>query len=169
MNSKLRFLRFLAYVLEILIFYVISGIPNLLPSLFGSKPIILLSVALTVAVFEHEVPAMFMGLVCGILIDLGVDTHIGYYTVVLTVLCFALGYCQRNFFVTNFTNATVIGVCSVLGVLLLHFLIYQVFTGAPDLGEVFLKQYLIRFIYTALFIPVLFWLNRLFYSLKKGY
>ncbi len=169
MNGKLRYLRFLAYALELIILYVLSGIPNFMPSLFGSKPVLLIAAALTIAVFEDELPSMIMGLSCGVLIDVGTDAKIGYYTLILTVLCFVLGYCQRNFFVTNFLNATVIGVCSLLGVFLLHFLIFGVFMRSPDLGQVFLKQYLIRFIYTALFLPILYWLNRLFYSLKKGY
>ncbi len=169
MDSKLRFLRYLAYALEIAVLYVLSGIPNFMPSMFSVKPQLLLCVALTVAVFEHEVSSMIIGLSCGVLIDLGTATHIGYYTLVLTVLCFALGYCQRNFFVTNFLNASIIGVCSVFGVLLLHFLIFGVFSGMADLGLLFLEQYLVQFLYTCLFLPILYWLNRLFYSLKRGY
>ncbi len=164
MDGKLKFLRYVAYALEIVILYVVSGIPNFMPSLFGAKPMLLLPVALTIAVLENEVPAMFLGMTCGILIDTGADARIGYYTFLLTVLCFVLGYCQRNFFITNFLNATIIGVLSVFGLLCLHFLLFCVFKGTEDLGQVFLKHYLVRFLYTIIFLPPLYWFNRLFRS-----
>lgn len=167
MEGKLKFLRYVAYGLEILILYILCGIPGFLPSFLSIKPLILLPVALTIAVFENEIPAMIIGLVCGMLLDIGASTSIGFYTVSLTVLCFFLGYCQRNFFVTNFVNATVIGLGSIFGLLLINFLIFGVFKGTPDLGPYFLQYTLLRFVYTAIFLPPLFWFNGLFRSSMK--
>lgn len=167
MEGKLKFLRYAAYGLEILILYIFCGIPGFMPAFLSIKPLLLLPVALTVAVFENEIPAMIIGLVCGLLLDTGAGTSVGFYTVTLTALCFFLGYCQRNFFVTNFVNATVIGLASIFSILLLNFLIFGVFKGMPDLWLYFLQYTLLRFVLTGIFLPPLFWFNRLFRSSMK--
>ncbi len=164
MDGKLKFLRYVAYVLEIIILYALSGTPGFMPSIFGTKPLLLLPVAITIAVFESEIPAMIFGLICGSLCDIGFTDRIGFYTIALTILCFAFGYCARNFFVTNFLNAMVIGCITISVLLTVHFLIYW---AAADIASPmlhFAKHYLVRIFYTLLFLPPLFWFNRLFRS-----
>lgn len=164
MEGKLKFLRYVAYAIEIIVLYVISGTPGFMPEIMGAKPLLLLPVAITIAVFESEITAMIFGLICGALCDVGFGTDIGFYTITLTLLCFAFGYCARNFFVTNFVNAMVIGSVTVTVLLVLHFLIFAVGSEMPNLGAHFLRHYLIRILYTLLFLPPLFWFNRLFRS-----
>lgn len=161
MDSKLKTLRYITYAIEIIVLYVFSGIPGFLPSILGSKPLLLLPVAVTIAVFENEVPAMFFGLACGVLCDIGFSDRIGFYTIALTVLCFFFGYCARNFFVTNFANAMAIGGVTVVVLICLHFLIFFGGSDMPNLGGHFLRHYLTRILYTAIFLPPLFFLNRL--------
>lgn len=167
MEGKLKFLRFFAYGLEIVILYVLSGIPGFLPSFSGNKPALLIPVALTIAVFESEIPSMIIGMVCGMLLDTGFTASIGYYTLTLTVICFVIGYCARNFFVTNFLNAMIIGALTTLALLLIHFVIFTLLAKTPDAGLYFLKHYLFRIIYTLIFLPPLFYFNRLFMSSMK--
>lgn len=167
MEGKLKFLRFFAYGLEIVILYVLSGIPGFLPSFSGNKPALLIPVALTIAVFESEIPSMIIGMVCGMLLDTGFTASIGYYTLTLTVICFVIGYCARNFFVTNFLNAMTIGALTTLALLLIHFVIFTLLAKTPDAGLYFLKHYLLRIIYTLIFLPPLFYFNRLFMSSMK--
>lgn len=167
MEGKLKFLRFFAYGLEIVILYVLSGIPGFLPSFSGNKPALLIPVALTIAVFESEIPSMIIGMVCGMLLDTGFTASIGYYTLTLTVICFVIGYCARNFFVTNFLNAMIIGALTTLALLFIHFVIFTLLAKTPDAGLYFLKHYLLRIIYTLIFLPPLFYFNRLFMSSMK--
>ncbi len=164
MDGKLKTLRYITYAIEILLLYVVSGIPGLLPSVLGVKPLLLLPVAVTIAVFEKEVPAMLFGLACGVLCDLGFTDKIGFYTISLTLLCFIFGYCSRNFFVTNFANAMAIGGATVAVLLCLHFLIFFSNSDFPNAGAHFLRHYLIKILYTGLFLPPLFFLNRLLRS-----
>lgn len=164
MDGKLKNLRFITYAIEIILLYVISGIPGFLPSILGVKPILLLPVAVTIAVFEKEVPAMAYGLACGALCDIGFTDKIGFYTIALTLLCFAFGYCARNFFVTNFANAMAIGGTTVVVLLCLHFLIFYTGSDFADPSAHFMRHYLIKILYTALFLPPLFFLNRLLRS-----
>lgn len=162
MEGRLRFLRFLAYSIEVIVFYVLQGTPMFMPEILGSKPSLLLPVALTVAVFESESVAMSFGFVCGLLTDLGSAGSIGYYTVVMTLLCFAIGYCARNFFVTNLLNASIIGVGSITLLILLQFLFGTLFSGVEFAWTHFAYHYLSRIVYTSLFFVPLYFFNRLF-------
>lgn len=168
MDGRLKFLRYLAYAIEIAVLHIVAGIPGFLPTIFGTKPMILLAVALTVAVFEGEIPAMIVGLICGALCDTSVTTGIGYYTVILTILCFIIGYSARNFFVTSFLNAMVIGVVSVALLMIFNFLLFEVGKEGIDLLGHFLRHFLVGIVYTVIFLPPLFWFNRLFSGSVKS-
>lgn len=168
MEKRRNFLRFFAYSLEIIILYVISGTPFLVPEIFGSKPCLLLPVALTIAVFESETVAMSFGFVCGLLTDIGFSGKIGFYTVVLTLLCFIIGYCARNFFVTNLLNASIIGVASITLLILIHFLLNVSSLDIPNIGEHFVRHYISRIVYTSAFFVPLYFLGRLFCSTMKA-
>ena len=71
MEKKYTVFRYLAYSLEILIIYIVQGTPFFLPEILGGRPVLLIPVALTIAFYENEIPAMFFGLACGSLIDIG--------------------------------------------------------------------------------------------------
>ena len=61
------FFRYLTYVIELILTFILCTTPGLLPEIFGAKPALVVCVALTVAVFEREIPAMIIGLLAGIL------------------------------------------------------------------------------------------------------
>lgn len=162
MEKRRNFLRFFAYSLEIIVLYVLQGTPLLLPEIFGSKPCLLLPVALAIAVFESETVAMAFGFVCGVLTDIGFSGKIGFYTVVLTLLCFAIGYCARNFFVTNLLNASIIGIASITVMILIHFWLNVSLADIENAGAHFVKHYISRILYTGAFFVPLYFLSRLF-------
>ena len=169
MEKHRKFLRFFAYSLEILVLYILQGTPMLLPEIFGSKPCLLLPVALTIAVFESETVAMSFGFVCGLLTDIGYSGKIGFYAVVLTLLCFCLGYCARNFFVVNLLNASIIGIVSITVLILIHFWFNVSLQEIENTGTQFLTHYLSRVLYTGAFFVPLYFFNKLFCSTIKDY
>ncbi len=168
MEKRRSFLRYFAYSLEIIILYVIVGTPGFLPEIFGSKPCILLPVALTIAVFESETVAMSFGFVCGVFTDIGFSGKIGFYTVILTLLCFAIGYCARNFFVTNLLNASIIGIGSIALLILIHFWLYVTLADVPEAGTYFVRHYISRIIYTGAFFVPLYFLGKLLCTALKN-
>jgi len=168
MEKRHKLLRFIAYGIEIAVLYVLSGTPGLLPEIFGSKPSILLAVALSIAVFESECAAMAFGCACGVLTDIGFTGKIGFYTIVLTILCFAIGYCARNFFVTNLLNASIIGIVSIIVLTLVHFWVNVSLAEIDNAGMQFVLHYISRIIYTSVFFIPLFFLNKLLCSTLKN-
>lgn len=167
MDTRLRFLRFVAYSIETIVFFILQGTPQLMPEIFGSKPCLLLPVALTIAVFESETVAMSLGFVCGLLTDIGYTGKVGFYTVALTILCFCIGYCARNFFVTNLLNASIIGIVSIAVLLTIHFLFNIVSADVANAGIYYVKHYISRILYTGAFFVPLYFFNRLFCSTMK--
>ncbi|MGN1051363.1 MAG: rod shape-determining protein MreD, partial [Acutalibacteraceae bacterium] len=87
MSKGRSVIRYIAYIIEILVLYIINGTPNLIPEFFGGKPVLLVAVAITIAIFESEISAMVLGLLCGILLDFGISDTLGFYSVILPVIC----------------------------------------------------------------------------------
>ncbi len=161
--KNIRFFRYLAYSIEILLFYILTATPDLLPDIFGAKPCILLAVALTIAVNEAEIPAMVFGMVCGVLIDLGYSTTIGVFAVMLTIVCFAIGFCANNLIAVNFYNVALMSLIVVTAVMSLHFLFAIVLKGYQDAGVYFVNHYISRIVQTVLCAIVLYFVNRFVY------
>ena len=86
MDKKFTVVRYFAFGIEILILFILQSTPNLIPEVFGGRPLLLIPAAITIAYFEPEIPAMFFGIACGVLLDLGGGDNIGYYTIMLGVI-----------------------------------------------------------------------------------
>ncbi len=164
MNEKMTsFFRYLAYAMEIVLLYVLGTTPDLLPQLFGAKPTLLLCVALTAAIFEREIPAMVIGLVCGVLIDLGYSNSIGLFTITLTVVCFIVGYAANNLIRATFLNFLLYAFVAVGGIFMLYFLIRVVWAGVDNYWDYFMNHLLSRMVQTfVLSIPIYF-VNKFIY------
>ncbi len=166
MDRKFTAARYFAYGLEILLLFILQSTPNLLPELFGGKPLLLLPAAITIALFESEIPAMFFGLASGILLDLGYGDNIGFYTVMLAIVCFLLGWIFRDYMVVNFLNATAFTAVITAGLICLYFLLFYIFSGKSGAGYYFINHYVSKIVYTFLCGIILYFLNKgLFRSL----
>lgn len=169
MERNLRGVRCFAYSLFIFLLYVISGVPSVIPELFGSKPCVLIPMALTIAVFENERVSMIFGAVCGILTDLGFSNTVGYFAVFLTVICFFIGFFSDNLIVGNLLNTMIISLCATVVLIGLYFVFFYLFTGFENAGRIFVNHYISKIIYTIVLVPAFYFLNRtLYFGLDKS-
>lgn len=159
------FFRYLAYAMQIIVVYALGNTPNLMPELFGAKPTLLLCVALTAAIYEREIPAMIIGIICGMLIDLGYSNGIGIFTITLTIVCFIVGYAANNLIVATFRNFLLYSFLAVGGLFLLYFLFHFVFTGTEDRWYYFTHHLISRMVQTFLCSIIFYFLNRLIHKL----
>ena len=159
------FVRYLAYAMEIAVVFALGNTPGLLPDIYGAKPALLLCVALTAAIFEREIPAMVIGIVCGALMDLGYSDSIGVFTISLTVVCFVVGYAANNLIVANFPNFIIYSLISVGGLFMLYFLIHFVLADVGDRWVYFVNHIASRMILTFVWSIGFYFLNRLIHSL----
>ena len=157
------FFRYLTYVLELIVAFVLTTTPRLLPELFGAKPALIVCVALTVAVFEREIPSMIFGLLAGLLTDLGYTDNIGLFTISLTVVCFIVGYAANNLIVAKFLNYLLYAVVAVGGLFMLYFLVRFVIPGVGNMWEYFTGHIVSRMVQTLLYSIPFYFLNQFIY------
>ena len=160
MDKKFTVVRYFAYGMEILLLFILQSTPNLIPELFGGKPLLLIPAAITIALFEPEIPAMFFGISSGILLDLGYGDNIGFYTVTLGVICFLLGWIFRDYMVVSFLNATAFTTVITTGLICLYFLFFYIFAGKGEAGFYFVNHYISKIVYTFLCGVILYFLNK---------
>ncbi len=162
--KNMKVYRYLAYSLEVLLLFILGTTPSILPEIYGSTPCLLVSLAITIAVFENEVPAMFFGLVCGMLTDLGYSNRIGVYTVLLTIVCFIIGFCANNIISINFWNVLLIAFLVSGATISLHFVFEHLIHSHSDMGSYFVNHYISRMVQTFLCVIPLFFVNKFIYS-----
>lgn len=164
MMKNMKFFRYLSFSLEIILLFILGTTPNLLPEIFGSTACLLLSLAVAIAVFEAEVPAMFFGLFCGLLTDIGYSNSVGIFTVAMTIVCFALGFCANNIITIKFPTVMLIATIVIACVLSLHFVFEFVMKGYSDMGVYFVNHYISRIVQTVLCVIPLFFANKFIYE-----
>ncbi len=164
MEKKLTVLRYISYSFEILILYILQGTPSLIPEIFGGKPVLLICVALTFAAFEKELPAMFFGLACGIMCDLGISNTIGYFSVILTAVCYFEALLFKSVIVKNFFNTMLYCLCGCATIICFYFLIFYIFRGYGNAFYYFLNHYVSRIVYTFLCCIPVYFINKFLYT-----
>ena len=162
--QNLKFFRYLAYSIEILVFFILGSTPSLFPEIFGATACLLVSIALTIAVFENEVPAMIFGVVCGALTDLGFSNSIGLFTISLTIICFLLGFCANNIFAANFYNVMLSAVFIITAILSLHFVFIFVVKGYDNASTYYINHYISRIVQTILCTAFFYFVNKFVYE-----
>ena len=156
--------RYIAYTIELIIMFALASTPGVLPELFGAKPVLLICVALTVAVYEREIPAMIFGLAAGLLADISYTDNIGIFTISLTVICFVVGYAANNLIVANFLNFLLYAAVAVGALFMLYFLIRFIIGGVSDPWTYFTSHIVSRMVQTFICSIPMYFLNKFIYS-----
>ena len=167
MEKRYKIFRYIAYSIEILLLFVLQTTPNLFPQIGGSKPVLLIPAALTIAFFEEEIPALFFGLACGVILDLSVSNNIGYFAFILTLVGFIVSQIFRDYMVVSFSNSLAFSAIFITLVIIAYFLVFYLFSGKPEPGFYFVNHYISRIIYTICFAPALYGLNKFLYRSLK--
>ncbi len=154
-----RVIRYLAYVLELLVLFMLQETPGLLPAIFGTRPVLILPAVITIAMFEEELPAMSFGIVGGLFCDFGLSGTLGFHALVLGVLCFFVSVLIRVYLQVNMVTALITGLWTIsLVVCAQWFFLYYFTYSMPEYA--FVHHYLPKLFYTMIFVPLVYLLNR---------
>ncbi len=159
MKVNYTFFKYFAYTLEILILYVIQGTPNFVPELFGSKPLFLIPAAISIASVENKIPSLVFGAVCGLLLDIGTGGSIGFFAILLTVICYAEAHIFKKYLVPSFVSVFIISAIVIPCIICLYFFVFYILTGTAECGYIFVNHYIARIIYTLAMIAPFYLLN----------
>ncbi|HEX3038007.1 MAG TPA: rod shape-determining protein MreD [Oscillospiraceae bacterium] len=167
MEKRYKILRYFAYAIEILIVFIIQETPNLIPAVFGARPVLLIPVALSIAMFESETAAMGFGLFCGLLVDFGAGNVLGFHGLLLTVMCYMIGLMVINLLRTNLITAFFVTAVALAIIFLLQWVFFFVLAGYQGSGYALFTHYLPKYGYTLILMPIAYYFNRAFALLLK--
>lgn len=157
--NGIKIFRCFIFSLEIFLTYIIQTTSGLTIEVFGGRPILLISAGLSIAFFEKEIPSIVFGTVCGLLIDFGYVGAVGYYGIMLSVMCWIVSILTGNYIKRNLLSLTIIGsICIPLAVFV-QFVMFYLMMGYDDAWGYFLRHYLSRIIYTWASIFLFYYLN----------
>ena len=101
-------LRLLIYVLEFFLIYSLEQIPGLSAEIYGVRPLILVPFFVSAAVFENELVALSLGIVCGFLADFSFGTTVGSFVLILCLIGYFIGVLFRCFIKINLFSAMIL-------------------------------------------------------------
>ncbi len=162
-----RVIRYLAYTLELLVLFMLQETPGLMPAIFGSRPLMVLPAAVTIALFEPELTAMAFGVLGGLFLDFGFSCPMGFHALILAVLCFFVSTIVKVYLQVNFVTAMITGLWTTAVVVASIWLFLYYFPGYSMPGYAVLHRYLPEYFYTLLFFPLTFLLNKALYQALK--
>lgn len=158
--GKLKWIRYFAYTIELLVFFIVQETPRLIPAVLGERPVLLIPAALAIALFEEERPSLFFGLFAGLLIDAGMGQTLGFHALLLGVSCFFLSALAANLIHTNFLTAMLVAVVVPFFIFFLQWVFFFVLFEYESPWYAFVTHYLPRYGYTVLLMPIAYYFNR---------
>lgn len=155
-------MRYFAYFLEIIIFYILDQTPNIIPNISGIKPTLLIPVLFMIALFEGEKVGFVFGIFIGFLLDISFSWSIGFFTIIMSVSGYIIGLIARRVVKSNLSTAMIISAISIFFIYSLHFLFYYLINGYGNNLYAFTFHYIPRMAYTMLISPLMYFFNRTF-------
>lgn len=155
-----KVLKMAAFAAEILIFYALQQAPGVFPPIFGARPFLLITAAVTIAMLEDEIPAMCFGIWAGLLMDFSIGNGLGLYAAVLAALCFVVSLLSRSFLRVGMPTAVICGMLVTVVSVFIGWIFNFVFGGYSNAGFVAVNYLIPSCFYTVLLIPLVFYVNR---------
>lgn len=159
MRDLTRLIRYLAYTLELLVLFMLQETPGLLPHVYGARPVLVLPAATVIAMLEEETPAMAFGIAAGLFCDFGFSGVMGFHGLVMGVLCFWISLMVQAFMQVNPVTAVLTGIVALGIVFGAQWLVFCYFRYSSP-GYAFRVHYLPKYLYTLIFVPLLYLLNK---------
>lgn len=154
-----RLIRYLAYTLELLVLFMVQETPGLLPEVLGARPVLVLPAGLAMAMFEEETPAMAFGIAAGLFCDFGYSGVLGFHGLLMGVLCFFLSLLVRTYLQASWLTALLAGILGIGLIMGGQWLYFYFFHYSMPLYAL-KHHYLPKYLYTLLFVPLLYLLNK---------
>lgn len=155
-----KWIRCVAYTLEILILYALQQTPQVFPVIFGARPLLMIPAAVTIAMMEDEGTTMGFAVFAGLLLDFSAGGSLGFYAAVLAVLCFVVSRMSHTILRVHMLSAALSGLWVTVITVFLGWIFRFVARGYTGAGYAALHFYLPTCLYTMLLLPLIFIINR---------
>ncbi len=156
-NNKQKYIRYIIYAALIVAAALIQNLPGAIPEIFGARALILLPLCVSIAMFEREIPAALFGAFAGILWDINLYKD-GFNAFVLLLICAVCSLFISHFMQNNIITALVLSISSTVIYNIIYVVVNLLLSGAGSSVKQIFTFYLPSCIYTAVFIPVFYFL-----------
>lgn len=160
MRDLNRLILYLAYTLELLVLFMLQETPGLLPAIYGARPVLVLPAGLMMAMMLEETPAMAFGIAAGLFCDFGFSGVLGPHAMIMGTLCFFVSLMVKTFMQANLVTALLTGIVCLALLMGAQWFFFYYMPRYSEPGYAITGHYLPKYIYTLIFIPVLYLLNR---------
>ena len=126
-NAK-SFLKWTSYSLILLLLHALQASPALL-SIGGIKPVLVIPMAVSVALFENEVGSGAFGLTAGLLWDFSAGKLFGFYGMALMICCIGVSLLSMYFMKVNLSNAVLLSAGTGFLLSVWNFVFYYLIWG----------------------------------------
>ncbi|MBR5246208.1 MAG: rod shape-determining protein MreD [Clostridia bacterium] len=162
-QTKIKTKRYLTYALIIFLAHIVQNVLCVFPEIASVRPILLISVAVCISMFEGELVGAAAGLLAGALWDTVTVAADGYNAFYLMVACAVCGVMLRIFMRNNIVTYVIMN----SGITLIYVITYVLFfisaRGIDDAGAIFFRYYIPMGIYSLIFTPLWYILIRSIY------
>lgn len=162
MRIHYKFIRCLAYTIEIIILYILQNTPYLLPPLMGARPVLVVPAMLTVALLEDEKVGLGFGIFTGLLLDMSAGSILGFHAMILGFLGYFIGILVVNLVKTNLLTALLLSAAAVFILYTLDFTFFFVLKRYEAASYAFQNHYLPIMLHTFIPTPLLYFFNKAF-------
>lgn len=146
------------YGILLLVLYCVQTAPSLL-TIHHIKPVLLIPLAVSIALFEGEIGSAVFGLITGFLWDFASGKVFGFYGMVLMICCLLVALLSMYLVLVNVVNALLtVGAVSLI-CSIWNFLFYYLIWGYRGVWFSF-GQLLLSSLYTMIFAIPFFYLIR---------
>lgn len=153
-QTKTKVKRYAVYGVILLLAHILQNSLPIFPEILAVRPVLLISVAVCISMFEGELVGAIAGLVAGALWDTVTSTADGYNAFYLMVACAVCGVMLRIFMRNNIITYIMMNT----GVTMVYFLSYVLFfitaRGIDGGTEMLLRYYLPMTVYSLLLTPI---------------
>lgn len=159
-QTKVKLKRYLIYILILLAAHLLQNTFAIFPAIVSVKPVLIISAAVCISMFEGELIGGAAGLFAGALWDTVTASADGYNALFLMIACALCGTLLRIYMRNNIVTYIIMNT----GITLFYFLTYILFfvtaQGIDGAWVLFLRYYLPMTVYSLVLTPLWYILIR---------
>lgn len=162
-QTKIKTKRYVIYALIIFLAHILQNTISIFPEIMSVRPVLLLSIAVCIAMFEGEIVGAAAGLLAGVLWDTVTVTADGYMTLYLTISCAICGILLRIFMRNNIATYFIVNSVALALFLVTYVLFFIAARGIDDSAAIFFTYYVPMGLYSFILTPLWYLLIRTVY------
>lgn len=146
--------KWLAYAAEIFVAFIMQFTPGFMPEINGTAPNLLMLCAVSIAIFEGELPGLYYGAAAGLLMDYAGTRVFGFNGLFVAVLCYFVGILIAELMRNNLITSLLLCLGALLILGLLRWLFFYVLWGYPELWYELYGVVFVSVLYSVFLMPV---------------